>query len=320
RKVLDRDEGWKEFYVERMEDVQAAKPDKRLIGIYEQELASEIKSDASRWPEAAKILQELLDSTEFTDQERGWYLQEIARLTYRQSKADSKKLQLSAHTLNRFLFKPQDGAAVKKLEVHSSKRVEAIAAWVADAGDYTELLIRVDGIITDMRFGGDSDRFEAALNAMGIALGFSCERPDKEWGEGPDNLWCLRDNTFLLFECKNRVKLERDEMAKAESGQINNSTAWFRKHYGDALLNSRMIFPTTKLGPGVGFNESVKIIRSGELKQLLGNVRRFFQEFGNADFRDLDSNIIQSCLDLHKLDTESLIKGYCRKPMDERLQ
>ncbi|WP_164102849.1 DEAD/DEAH box helicase [Candidatus Laterigemmans baculatus] len=319
RKVLERDVGWKEFYVERMEDVQPAKPDERLLEIYARELASEHKADASRWPEAAKILQDLLDSTDFADQERGWYLQEIARLTYRQSKADSKKLQLSAHTLNRFLFKPEDGATVKRLEANSSKRVEAIASWVSDASDYAELMIRVEGILTDLRFGSDSDRFEAALNALGAALGFSCERPDKEWGEGPDNLWCLRANAYLLIECKNRVSLERDEMAKAESGQINNSIAWFRKHYGDAQLHSRMIFPTTKLGQGVAFNESVMIIRSGELKQLLRNVRRFFQEFWRSDMGDLDSTVIQSWLDLHNLSTESLMQDYCRKPLDERL-
>lgn len=319
RKVIERDEGWKEFYAERMDDVNATDPDERMLSVYECELAAEQKADANRWNDAAAILQKLADEQGFSDEEKGWYVQEVARLRYRQSKAESKKLQLAAHSLNRYLLKPQDGADLKKLTINASRRVEAIANWIRESHDYADLMIRVDGILTDLRFGGDSDRFEAAFHYLGIALGFSAERPDKEWGEGPDNLWCLRENEYLLVECKNKVLLERDEMAKGESGQINNSVAWFRKLYGAVQMHARMVFPTTKIGKGAGFNEQVEIIRRGGLNGISSNTRKFFQEFGNADLKDLDSEGIQSLLETHRLDVDSIISHYSKKPMLERL-
>lgn len=312
KKVLERDEGWKDFYVERMSDVKPTAPDKRMLEIYETELKAEVKAEARRWDEAAAVIQTMVDGVEFSNPEKGWYLQEMARILYRHSKADSKKLQVAAHSLNRYLLKPQEGVTVEKLGVVPQRRVEAIAAWVRRSPDHDDLMIRVDGILTNLRFGGDADRFEGALQKLGEALGFSAERPDKEWGEGPDGLWCLRDNEYLLFECKNRVDLDRDEIAKAETGQMNNSSAWFRKHYGDVTVSNRLIFPSKKLGKGAGFNEPVEVIREQELKKLARNTRRFFQEFSGVDLQDLEPKIIQSWLESHSLSTSKLISEYSK--------
>ncbi len=166
--------------------------------------------------------------------------------------------------------------------------------------------------VTNLRFGGDSDRFEGAIQHLGEALGYSAERPDKEWGEGPDDLWCLHDNEYLLIECKNRVDLNRDEIAKGESGQMNNSCAWFRKNYGDTTVHNRLIFPVKTLGKGAGFNEPVEVIRDQELKTLVRNVRRFFNEFRGVDLADLDPKTIQGWFTSHGLRKEDLIAKYSK--------
>ena len=202
-----------------------------------------------------------------------------------------------------------------KLEVIPLKRVEAIAQWVQVSPDFDDLMIRVDGIMTDLRFGGDSDRFEAATKMLGQALGFSAERPDKEWGEGPDVLWCLRDNEYLLIECKNRVDLSRETIVKSETGQMNNSCAWFKENYGVSTAYNRLIFPSRKLGKGAGFNEEVEITRSGELTKLVKNSRRFFNEFRICEFGELDPQTIQSWLVSHELETTNLISSYSKTPV-----
>lgn len=312
RKVLERDEGWKEFYAERMSEVEPTAPDKTMLEVFAIELKAEQKAEAKRWDEATDTIQAMLDAGTFSDQERGWYLQEMGRYMYRHSKSESKKLQVAAHTLNRYLLKPQEGVTVKKLEVVPQRRVEAIAAWASQSPDFDDLMIRVDGILTNLRFGGDSDRFESALQHLGEALGYSAERPDKEWGEGPDDLWCLRDNEYLLIECKNRVDLEREEIAKSETGQMNNSVAWFRKNYGHATAHSRLIFPSRKLGKGAGFNETVEVTREQELKKLIRNVRQFFNEFRGVDLADLAPKTIQGWLTPHRLKTEDLTTQYSK--------
>lgn len=310
KKLLDRDEGWKEFYVERMSSVKPPKADKKMLGIFVQELRAETKAESGRWSEATAILQDMLDGGGFTDKERGWYLQEMARLLYRHSRTESKKLQVAAHTLNRFLLKPQEGVTVKKLEGLPLQRAEAIAAWIRLSSDFDDLMIRVDGILTDLRFGGDSGRFEVAIQQLGVALGYSSERPEKEWGEGPDNLWCLRNNEYLLIECKNGVDTSRDTIAKGESGQMNNSCAWFRRNYGDVRISNVLIFPGSKIGKGAGFSEPVRVMRQHELKKLSRNVRRFFVEFSSVDFAELEPKSIQTWLRSHELTTDQLLEHY----------
>jgi len=81
------------------------------------------------------------------------------------------------------------------------------------------LLIDSD-ILGRLRFGVAVDSFEAALDELGRAFGFETQRPDKEWKQGPDNLWALRDSQYLLFECKNQVDKSRKEINKDETGQM----------------------------------------------------------------------------------------------------
>lgn len=113
-----------------------------------------------------------------------------------------------------------------------------------------EFFLEVDTILNDLRFGVNADPFEKALDDLGMMLGFKTERPDKQWKEGPDNLWAIRDNEYLLFECKSEVSLQRATINKQETGQINNSCAWFKNHYGDSKLKAVMVIPTKKLGDG----------------------------------------------------------------------
>ena len=80
-----------------------------------------------------------------------------------------------------------------------------------------------------MRFGVSADSFEAALDRLGTALGFATERPDRDWKEGPDNLWGLRDDDYIIFEAKSEVLPSRLEIRKGESEQMNNSAAWFEE-------------------------------------------------------------------------------------------
>jgi hypothetical protein len=62
-------------------------------------------------------------------------------------------------------------------------------------------------------------------------LGFAGERPDKEWKEGPDNLWALDDTRYLVIECKSETDVTRTDINKREAEQMNRSAAWFEKRY-----------------------------------------------------------------------------------------
>ncbi len=104
-------------------------------------------------------------------------------------------------------------------------------------------MVRVDADLSDLRFGVESERFERAIDDLGQMLGFTTQRPDKEWKEGPDNLWCLEKGTYLLLECKSRVDVDRDDINKGETGQMNNACGWFKTNYVGAKAICIMVHP-----------------------------------------------------------------------------
>lgn len=78
--------------------------------------------------------------------------------------------------------------------------------WVQQFGEYAQLDIALTEIISKLVFGTTADQFEGALDELSEALGFVGERPDKEWKEGPDNLWALDATQYLLWACKSESK------------------------------------------------------------------------------------------------------------------
>ena len=196
---LKRDESWKEYYIERMNELNSSNVDSPMLEIFASEMAAETKYQQGNYDEAAAVIQDLVDKFQLS--EKGWYIQEMARYVYPRSKSDSEKYQLDAHKANRFLLKPKHGVRIVKASLKGQKRIENILDWLRDFENFEELLITVDDMLGRLRFLVKAEAFEGAFNELGKALGFDVQRPDKEWKEGPDNLWALRDDQYLLGAC-----------------------------------------------------------------------------------------------------------------------
>lgn len=311
---LRRDEGWKEFYIERMNQISQTRTTSKILHIFSLEMKAENKYYEGDCEGAVKILQEIIGKHIETLADKGWYLQEMARYMYPSSKTRSNELQVAAHKHHRYLLKPKDGMVFSKITVLSQKRIENICNYIKDLGAFDELSLAVEEMLGNLRFGVRADTFEKALNDLAHALGFEGQRPDKEWKAGPDNLWGLRDDEYLLFECKSEVAINRAEINKDETGQMNNASAWFRKYYPGAKVKRVLIIPTKTLSKGAGFNEDVEIMRDRDLKHLTSNVRAFFSEFRNLDFANLSEGKVQSFIDAHKLGVSNLVTEYSEQP------
>lgn len=315
-KFFGRDQGWKDFYQDRMKDVSSAFVNHNLLRLYVAELNAEILQQKGRYQEAKAEIQQLLDGEGIlTSAERGWYTQEMARMVYKSSKSESLTLQQSAHTTNGYVLKPKDGTVFKRLEPLSQLRISQIIQWAQSSSSHQELMVRVNSILDDLRFGVDSERFESAVHQLGTALGYASERPDKVWKKGPDNLWCLGKGRYLLIECKNEAKLVRSEIYKAETGQMNNSCAWFTENYPGATVHPVMIINARALGAGAGFNMEATIMIDRDLRSLCRNVKLFYQEFLQAKLPELDSGIVERWLRQHALSTDTFVSNYSKPPM-----
>lgn len=315
--LLKRDEGWKDYYVQKMNEMPLAQNDDKasLRILLLEKQADEFLISDKPW-DSVKCLQRIIDSENIADDEKGWYLQEMGRILYPFSKSESNKMQIAAHQRNRYLLRPKEGMQIARMEKLSQKRAEGIRKWIKECSDYSDLQLHVQEILSNLIFGISSTVFERALDQLGSAIGFETQRPDKEWKEGPDNLWLIEDNGYLVFECKNEVERTRAEINKHETGQMNNSIAWFEREYGKSNAIFIHIIPSKKVAKAAGYNRDVEIIRESNLGKLRSNVSAFFREFEHQNFDDLSLEHINTILVTHKLTAKDFVRAYyTEKPL-----
>ena len=316
RQCLRRDPDWKAYYTEQMGGVVPSRANEAALKVYAGELAAEEAYMAGDYAGAAEILQKLLDDGAIDPDDKGWYLQECARYHYASNRAESQKLQVAAHKRNRLILKPPTGVTISKLTIVSHGRVERVADWVRNFESYSELDVAVTDILGRLVFGTKADRFEQALDELSRALGFAGERPDEEWKEGPDNLWALDDNRYLLFECKSEVDVTRAEINKREAEQMNRSSAWFDKHYPGMKVKRLIVHPAGKVESAAAFTHEVEGMREPDLRRLVKSCREFFKSFESQNLKDLSTSQIQKMINAHGLAVDDLLKRYSRKLKD----
>jgi len=300
--LLKRNEDWKDYYVEKMNNYQSQKENNELsTKILSLEKKANDYLITNQINEAIHCFQDIIDKCNLIDEEKGWYLQEIARVNYQFSKSESNKLQLAAHNKNRYLMKPINGMSIKRMDKLSQKRVERIKEWISSNDDYSELQIKIDEILGRLCFSINYRKFENALDQVGKIMGFDTQQPDKEYKEGPDNLWLIDDDKYLLFECKNEVELSRAEINKNETGQMNNSIAWFEREYHSNNVFYFHIIPTRVISRAAGYNKNVEIITECKLKKLKTNIKSFYLEFEKYNLKNLSEEFINSLLSTHHL-------------------
>lgn len=316
-KVLSRDEGWKEFYRQKMneiEDGESSSRDvtKKFLNVLSMERKAEFSLYRGDVEKACKLMQQLIDQGFANDlEEKGWYQQILARYLYRTSVIESNKMQKSAFLLNSQLLKPREGINYKKLNYINQNRIEKIKDWIAKFEGYEELSMSLKSILESLTFGQQAERFERALEDLGKALGFLSQRPDKTIKKGPDNLWCAEGDVYFIFECKSEVDLDRTEIHKSETGQMNNHYAWFRAEYGESSnVTSVMIIPTKQVSKLANFSDDVRIMRRGKLLELHKNVTGMFKELREYELATLSDSKIREIIVNYKLDIQSLQNHY----------
>jgi len=310
---LGRDADWKAFYVEQMDKVAPAGANENILRLYATELAAEQAFSAGDYVTASKTIQAMLDGGAVKPADKGWYLQEMARYYYQADRKESQRLQVAAHKSNHMLLRPPSGVTVAKLTIVSQGRVERIAEWVGELGTYADLNIRVTDILNSLVFGTKAEKFEHALDELSRAIGFAGERPDKQWKEGPDNLWAVDATQYLLWECKSEVDVTRTEIDKREAEQMNRSSAWFDKHYQGMSVKRFLIHPTHTVQSAAAFTHEVEATRVAELRSLVKSVREFFKSFESQNFKDLSPKYIQQMIDAHHLAVSDFQSGYSKK-------
>lgn len=314
---LGRNEGWKGYYVAKMDEIVASGSDHcNLYTTLQKERRVYDMLRIGDYEQACNILQEIIDCCS-DPIEKGWYLQIKAKFKYHSSQHEANKLQVSAFKNNTDLLKPVSGIAYKKIVYPvDDTRLQRIQKALKDYRTYDELNLFLTELLSNLAFGVESEKFEKAVHEIGRLLGFVCQRPDKEIRMGPDNLWCIGQNKYIMFECKSQVLDTRECISKSEAGQMEEHCAWFEKEYAGMVSKNILIIPTSVLAKDAFFSQEhdVKILRKKGLTALKHAIRAFFNEFKTYTLCAVTQETIHEWLVTHELNSLSFLDKNLESP------
>ena len=240
---------------------------------------------------------------------KGFLMQVKSKYINRIDKSQAQQTLLSAKSMNMSVISPLQGVRYEK-RINNTRQPKVIIDYISNLGiNKNEFLIYVDSKLSALDFSLDSDSFENALKEIGIILGFDSTRPDKETkGEGPDNLWAIGNNQYLVIECKNEATSET--VSKTYCNQLAGSIRWFSSEYGDNFTATPiLVHKSFILDRQASPVEKMRIIT----QEKLADFKRKIKDFVNALVQDTnwqDEIRIQQLLNQYNLNSESIVNMY----------
>ena len=313
---LYRNEAWKNYYSQEMSTISTSDNSVSVLEILQKEkeaLELLVKLD---YQKAIDIFQSIVDMIN-DENEKGWYLQLIAHISYFSSKDNSNKIQLSAFQRNSELLKPREGIIYKKAGEFNQTRIDSMCEYIGKHSNFSKLKESVNAILDGLTFDVDSDVFETAIYNLGILLGFECQRPDKDYRVGPDVLWCIDKGRYILFECKNEVKENRKTISKFEAGQLNQHLQWFEAEYKDASKYMILVISTRELSHDAYLSSDVRIMKKGKLNELKKNIKAFIKELEPYKLTEITAQRLSEWIKLHNLNCECFIENNTEMPFSK---
>ncbi|WP_193415859.1 hypothetical protein [Hymenobacter coccineus] len=315
KQCLNRDEDWKDYYQREMGILEPLTEDAPIYHIMELERAAAVAYRRGDPDKAQQLVQEIITNHLHGDEEeKGWYMQEMGRYAYAEQRVAAEKHQAAAYRYNQALLKPNGGAYFRKL-VTSQTQVEGAKEWLASFESFELCRIAAEAILSNLEFGRESDKFEAALKDVGLLLGFGSEQPDKRWKEGPDNLWNVGAGDYIYFECKNATKPTRMHIYKSEAGQVSQHQLWFEEQYHDATAVPVIISRTRMLASDARLTDETRIMEKTKLAKLSGAIRSYLKEFKTYSLKDLSTDFVQEALRKHFLTSNNIKTHYLERPL-----
>ena len=264
---------------------------------------------ANQHKDALSVLDVAIDATE-DDQVKAWLLARKAAFQHLVDGEGAQKTLIVAHKMEPRVTKPLHGAAYKKLSAATGQQASTlIANHQSRFMDSTAMKLYADGLCSDLQFSPDTaDKFEAAINDLAWFLGISGHRPEKDYKEGPDNLWALPNGTFTVIECKNGVTAN-DGISKKDAGQLGQSIAWFGKRYPASNSVPIIIHPERKLGQGASDVPGMRVIDVKGLEKMRKNLRAFAMQLTDFDVSANASEVAKR-LAQFELNTDAFVNAY----------
>jgi len=275
RQCLRQDTNWKQYHRYRMTGIpeHIALDLPRSLAKLEIDAAT-AHAHGQAAEAASRVLQGIEQMQVADTSDQGWYIQLAAQLFHAEDKVRSQEVQLRAHEANPRLLRPLAGIRYRRVAAKRGVQATRILAWVRRFSEANAIPVTLAEMVSRLAFGVDHDACEAALEELGEALGFECQRPDREYREGPDVLWGT-DDGFAVIEAKNEVEAGRRSISRKEAGQLHNSVTWFGEKYPGQKAVPVLIHPASSTAPDAFPPEGTVVLDQDGLTRLRDKITRY---------------------------------------------
>ncbi|MEI2313657.1 DEAD/DEAH box helicase family protein [Bacillus nitratireducens] len=259
------------------------------------------------YQKAVTIIQTLVN--EVSDNKHKGYLKyKLAKYENFYNSVSSQQTIKSAKRLNSQLVHPIEGIEYEKVQFKNIPQANNINEFLLETySSSNQFIITFNAIIDKLIFTPNSSNlFEQAIKELGEHLGYASQRPENEFGKGPDNLWGSVTNYFFVIECKNEAITET--ISKGYCNQLNGSIIWFTEKYrGNMDFTPILIHPSNRFERAASPSPNIRIINAEKLESLRRNLREYAKQVAAANY---ETNTIASLLKTFYLEPELFREHY----------
>lgn len=254
-----------------------------------------------------------------TNAERGWYMEELASYKQLTSPLGAQGILKSARTINPAVLLPVLPSEVKPIKGTDAQAENASEYCKEQYANGISLRLDVQKIFEQIEWGGaekdNANSAEAAIQRIGIFLGFVSERPDQSHSGGPDNLWALNEKHHAIIELKTNISRDNPIITKDEVSQLSNSLNWDKTN--NKHVNQRtpvLLHPSIQLDNTAYPPEGTRIITPDDLNNLRKDILAFADKVGAQNGWE-DPHIVARHLHEFNLTGDKIIITHSQKPV-----
>ena len=314
QQCLTRNPDWTRYHAETLADRAESLPvDTSAIeaASIEREYARLLV--ARQYNNAAEIALRFASEHQGDKRMRGWCLQLAARARWHaQDLAGADELQRKAFAANPMLWAPPGMAELYVPTPVVGNQAENIITQIANFAIPRGHLEEFEAAVSWLTPAATSNQQEEGFKRLGAFLGFHSERPERDYGIGPDVLWLPDEEQGILIESKGN-KQAKNPLGKADHGQLLISAEWFKEQYPSRTCVRVQLHPTDKATQPAMAQNTFALTFDG-LDRMVSAARALLTEVCLATITKQGRlSLCEELLKRHNLTPQELIGQYFTK-------
>lgn len=266
----------------------------------------------NQYSDAIKEVQKCFNNSGLESSYSAYLQQILAEYTNLVDENEAQEILKSAIRRNSSVLKPLQGISYTKLS-NSSSQAKNIVDFIKEQNfDKNGFIIEFNNVKSNLVYSLEktSEKYEEAIKKIAYFLGFYSQRPEKDYGRGPDNLWS-NSKEYFVIECKNEATANL--ICKSYINQINGSFEWFKEKYNGVDIDNItpiIIHKSNICEHSATPNTELKVITFENMEKLVEKIEKFLITISD-NLRD--EPYISKLLTKMNLTYDGIISDYSEK-------